>query len=162
MNKLDPRIATTTAVGGPPDLIGQDLVIVDEIAYRGEVVHIPRPLAGVPELVAVAEAEVKADELRDELLATLVDEGPAKWQKNTTLVVEMRAAAESAVITATVGLEAFSNHHVSRLAGPSRRSCSSGSFTYSSVAQGALGSSPRARAVPLAAWPVVHFSPERD
>lgn len=71
---------------------------------------------GVPEFVAVAEAEVKADELREELLATLTDEGPAKWQKDTTLVVEMRGAAESAVITAVVGLEAFSSHHVTRVA----------------------------------------------
>ena len=44
-------------------------------------------------LVAVAEAEVKADELRERLLSTLVDQGPAKWQPDTTLVVEMRAAA---------------------------------------------------------------------
>ena len=44
--------------------------------------------------------------------------GPAKWQKDTTLVVEMRAAAESAVITAAVGLEAVANHHVLRLADP--------------------------------------------
>ncbi len=118
MNKPDPRIASTTVTGGPPDLIGHNLVIVDEFTYKGEIVHIPRPLAGVPEFVAVAEAEVRADELREELLGTLVDQGPAKWQANTTLVVEMRAAAESAVITAVVGLEAFSNHHVTRVADP--------------------------------------------
>lgn len=118
MTKPDPRIASATVTGGPEDLIGHDLVIVDEFRYKGEVVHIPRPLAGVPEFVAVAEAEVKADELREQLLTTLVDQGPAKWQKDTTLVVEMRAAAESAVITAAVGLEAFSNHHVLRAADP--------------------------------------------
>jgi hypothetical protein len=117
-SKPDPRIASTTVTGGPADLIGHDLVIVDEFVFKGEVVHIPRPLAGVPEFVAVAEAEVKADELREELLGTLTDEGPAKWQKDTTLVVEMRAAAESAVIGAVVGLEAFSNHHVTRVADP--------------------------------------------
>jgi hypothetical protein len=115
-SKPDPRIASTTVTGGPADLIGHDLVIVDEFIFRGELVHIPRPLAGVPEFVAVAEAEVKADDLREKLLATLTDEGPAKWQKDTSLVVEMRAAAESAVITAVVGLEAFSNHHVTRIA----------------------------------------------
>ncbi|MFN2470577.1 MAG: hypothetical protein ABR583_06235 [Gaiellaceae bacterium] len=114
----DPRIASATVTGGPADLIGHDLVIVDEFRYRGEVVHIPRPLAGVPEFVAVAEAEVKGDELREQMLSTLVDQPPAKWQPDTTLVVEMRAAAESAVITAVVGLEAFSNHHVLRLADP--------------------------------------------
>jgi hypothetical protein len=114
-SKPDPRIASAHVVGGPPDLIGHDLIIVDEFIHKGEVVHIPRPLAGVPEFVAVAEAEVRAEELREKLLGTLTDEGPAKWQKDTTLVVEMRAAAESAVITAVVGLEAFSNHHVTRL-----------------------------------------------
>jgi hypothetical protein len=114
-SKPDPRIARAHVIGGPPDLIGHDLIIVDEFIHKGEVVHIPRPLAGVPEFVAVAEAEVRADELREKLLGTLTDEGPAKWQKDTTLVVEMRAAAESAVITAVVGLEAFSNHHVTRL-----------------------------------------------
>lgn len=66
----------------------------------------------------MAEAEVKADELREKLLTTLTEEGPAKWQKDTTLVVEMRAAAESAVITTVVGLEAFSNHHLTRIADP--------------------------------------------
>lgn len=117
-SKPDPRIASTTVTGGPADLVGHDLVIIDEFVYNRELVHIPRPLAGVPEFVAVAEAEVKADELRQELLDTLVDHGPAKWQKNTTLVVEVRAAAESAVITAVVGLEAFANHHVLRTADP--------------------------------------------
>lgn len=117
-DKPDPRIASATVTGGPPDLIGHDFIIVDEFRYKGEIVHIPRPLAGVPEFVAVAEAEVKADELRLKLLGTLTDQGPAKWQRDTTLVVEMRAAAESAVITAAVGLEAFSNHHVLRIANP--------------------------------------------
>ena len=115
-SKPDPRIASTTLTGGPADLIGHDLVIVDQFTYKGRQVHVPRPLAGVPEFVAVAEAEVKADELRRELMGTLADQGPARWQPDTTLVVEMRAAAESAVVTAVVGLEAFSNHHVSRLA----------------------------------------------
>jgi len=81
-SKPDPSIASATVTGGPPDLIGHDLVIVDEFVYKGEVVHIPRPLAGVPESVAVAVAEVRADELREELLATLADQGPAKWQKD--------------------------------------------------------------------------------
>jgi hypothetical protein len=102
VSKPDPRIASATVTGGPAGLIGHHLVIVDEFRYKGEVVHIPRPLAGVPEFVAVAAAEVEADELRKRLLGTLVDQGPAKWQTDTTLVVEMRAAAESAVITAVV------------------------------------------------------------
>jgi hypothetical protein len=114
--KPDPRIAGTTVIGGAPDLIGHDLVVIDECHVKGELLHIPRLLAGVPEFVAVAEAEVKAEELRGELLSTLTDTGRAKWQKNTTLVVEMRAAAETAVVTAVVGLEAFSSHHVARLA----------------------------------------------
>lgn len=118
VSKPDPRIASATVTGGPADLVGHDLVIVDEFRYRREVVHIPRPLAGVPEFVAVGEAEVKADELREQMLTTLVDQGSAKWQPDTTLVVEMRAAAEASVITAVVGLEAFSNHHVLRFADP--------------------------------------------
>jgi hypothetical protein len=117
--KPDPRIAWTTVTDGPPDLVGQDLVLVDEVSYKGERLHIPRPLAGVAEFVAVAEAEVRAEALRIELLSTLSDVGPARWQQDTTLVVEMRAAAGSAVATAIIGLEAFSSHHVARLAADS-------------------------------------------
>ena len=110
----DPRIAHAEVVSGPPDIVGDTLVIVDVVTLDGEAVHIPRPLAGVPELVAVAEAEKKAELLRQRLVSTLVDQGPAKWQPDTTLVVEMRAAAETAVTSAVVGLEAFSSHHVAR------------------------------------------------
>lgn len=112
----DPRITSARATGG--EFAGDHFVKVDVVRYQGEVIHIPHPLPGVPQFVAVAEAEVKADDLRERMLTTLVDQGPARWQPDTTLVVEMRAAAESAVISAVVGLEAFSNHHVLRFADP--------------------------------------------
>jgi hypothetical protein len=110
----DPRIAHAHVVGGPQDLIGDTLVIVDVVALGGREVHIPRPLAGVPELVACREAERKAEVLRTELLNTLVDQGPAPWQPNTKLVVDMRSAAETTVTSAVVGLEAFCSHHILR------------------------------------------------
>ncbi len=114
----DPRIAHAHVVGGPADLVGHTLVIVDVVNVDGREVHIPRPLAGVPELVACREAEARAEELRSRLLGTLVDQSPAPWQPDTTLVVEMRSAAETAVTSAVVGLEAFCSHHVLRHTDP--------------------------------------------
>src|SRR5437899_2038917 len=108
----DPRIAHAHVVDGPADLVGHTLLIVDVVTLDGREVHIPRPLAGVPELVTCREAEAKAELLRERLLSTLVEQEPAPWQPDTTLVVEMRSAAESAVTSAVVGLEAFSSHHV--------------------------------------------------
>lgn len=93
-------------------MVGQTLVVVDEVMLNGELAHVPRPLAGIPELVAVAEAEEAAERLRVQLVSSLVDQGPAKWQPNTTLVIEMRSVAETVVTSAVVGLEAFSSHHV--------------------------------------------------
>lgn len=110
----DPRISSTTIVSGP--MAGERLVAIDEVRLGRETVHIPRPLPGVPELAAVAEAETKANQLLPRIVQGLVDEGPAKWQKDATLVIEMRAAAESAVVTAMVGVEAFGNHHILRVA----------------------------------------------
>jgi hypothetical protein len=114
----DPRISHAHVVSGPNDLVGQTLLIVDEVTINREVVHIPRPLAGITELVAVAEAEKRAEELRERLLGTLVTRGGGKWQPDTTLVIEMRSAAEVAVTAAVVGLEAFSSHHLSRNVDP--------------------------------------------
>lgn len=113
----DPRIATSTVIGGPPDLVGSGLVICDEVTINGRYANVPRPLPGVTEYVAVARAEARADELLKQLLGTLVpvDNPPALWQPDATLVVEMRAAAETVVTSAVVGLEAFASHHVRRL-----------------------------------------------
>lgn len=110
----DPRIISTTVIGGP--LAGQRIVVVDEVSLGRETVHIPRPLPGVPEFAAVAEAEATAIDLLPRIVQGLIDEGPAKWQKDATLVIELRAAAENAVVTAMVGVEAFGNHHVLRVA----------------------------------------------
>lgn len=110
--KDDPRITSTSIVGGP--LAGERIVAIDEVRLNREVVHVPRPLPGVPEFVTVADAELKANKLLPQIVQGLVDEGPAKWQKDATLVVEMRAAAESAVVTAMVGVEAFGNFQVLR------------------------------------------------
>jgi hypothetical protein len=111
---LDPRIAGAKAIdSSDPALIGHEFVVVDEVKIGGEVVHVPRPLAGVPELVAVMGAERRADELLGQLVSALTGRGGGpRWVPDTTLVVEMRAAAESAVVAAVVGLEAFAAHHV--------------------------------------------------
>jgi hypothetical protein len=86
----DPRIAHAHIVDGPDDLVGEIGVIVDQVHIDGREVHIPRLLPGVPELVACRGAERKADELRERLLGTLVEQGPAPWEPDTGLVVEMR------------------------------------------------------------------------
>ena len=86
------------------------------MTLNGEPVWFPRVHPGVPELVSVAEAEQTAERLRHQLLATLVPSpggpGQPKRQPNESLVVEMRSAAETTVISAVVGLEAFCSHHV--------------------------------------------------
>ena len=66
---------------------------MDVVSLDGREVHIPCPLAGVPELVACWGAEQKAEKLRENLLGTLVDQGPVPWRPDTKLVVEMRSAA---------------------------------------------------------------------
>jgi hypothetical protein len=112
----DPRIAHVEVAGGPSDLVGHRLVRGEVVTLNGEPVWVPRVHPGVPELVAVAEAEQKAERLRHQLLATIVPSpgglGQPKRQPNETLVVEMRSAAETTVISAVVGLEAFCSHHV--------------------------------------------------
>lgn len=93
----DPRIAHAHVVAGPEDLVGDTLLILDVVHIDGRAVHIPRLLAGVPELVACRESEHRADELRERLLGTLVEQDPALWQPDTSLVIEMRSAADTAV-----------------------------------------------------------------
>ncbi len=115
-NEPDPRIAHAYIVQGAEMLTpGEAIVIVDMVTVGGTEMHIPRPLAGMPELVTCREAESRAEELRAKLLSTLVNHGTVPWQPDTTLVVEMRAAAETTVTSAVVGLEAFAAHHVLRL-----------------------------------------------
>jgi hypothetical protein len=114
----DPRVTASKVVAGPEDLVGQHIVAVDSMIYEGEEIHVPRLLPGVPEFVAVAEAEAKAEELRHRLLSTLSEARGGRWQSDTTLVVEMRSAGASAVINAVVALEAFASHHVRRKADP--------------------------------------------
>jgi hypothetical protein len=111
-SRHDPRIAAAQVTSGPSDLVGKRLVVVDHVVVEGETIHVPRPLAGVAEFVAVARSEQQAEQLRANLLATLEDRGEYRSQPDERLVVEMRSAAEAAVTGATVGLEAFANHHL--------------------------------------------------
>lgn len=112
----DPRVAHVDVVDGPSDLAGRRLVVGEVVTLNGETVWVPKVHPGVPELVAVAEAEQKAEQLRHELVSTLatspVAQGPTKRQTNETLVVDLRSAAETTVISAVVGLEAFCSHHL--------------------------------------------------
>jgi hypothetical protein len=120
---LDPRIAGAKAIdSSDPAFVGQEFVILDEVRVAGELVQVPRPLAGVPEYVTVAAAEERADQLLGQLRASLTGRGGGpRWVPDTTLVVEMRAAAESAVISAVVGLEAFGAHQVLRFVDPEKQ-----------------------------------------
>lgn len=115
----DPRAATATAVGGPPDLVGQELVIVDRVNIGGRTVDLPRPLPGVVEYAAVVRAETLAEELRPRLLQDLDERGPVPFQPNTPLVINMQGAAATAITSAVAGLEAFANHHITRMVTPS-------------------------------------------
>jgi hypothetical protein len=114
----DPRIASTTVVGGPPDLIGEELIRCEEVTIGGRSVHVPRAQPGVPEYVSVAHSEMRAEKLRPRLDENLDTRGAVAYQPDFGLVLEFRSSAGTAVASAIVGVEAFTNHHLARYCPP--------------------------------------------
>lgn len=118
MTELDSRVAATTVVTGPADLVGNTLVRVEEVTITGQVVHLPASIPGVPQYVAVARAEAEANALWPRLMDGLDRRGPIPYQPDAALVIDFQAAVGSATAGAVTGLEAFSSHHLGRFAAP--------------------------------------------
>lgn len=115
---VDPRVAATTVVSGPGDLVGNTLVKVDEVKIAGQMVHLPASIPGIPQYVAVARAEADANALLPRLIEGLDHRGPVPFQPDAALVFDFRGAVGSVIAGAVTGLEAFSSHHLARFAIP--------------------------------------------
>jgi hypothetical protein len=116
MESGDPRTIRTTILDGP--MVGDAVIAVEEVEIDGLVLHVPRTIPGVAEYLVVREAERQAEILRPQLTQGLnYSGGSIPFQPNEALVYSMQAAAGTAVLSATVGLEAFANHHIRRVAG---------------------------------------------
>jgi hypothetical protein len=108
----DPRLAATTVVqGGPGILPGDELVRVEQVEIDGQLLMLPAALSGIPDYIAAAESESKADELRPLLTGDLDVRGEIPYQPNTGVVFEFYAAAASAVTAAIAGLELHEPSH---------------------------------------------------
>jgi hypothetical protein len=116
----DPRAASVTVKDGPPDLIGNELVIVTPVFIDGIELHLPKALPGVLEYVAVAHAEEQANQLHATLLDDLDHRGPAAYQPDAGRGFDFLVAAGTAVASAATGLEAFANHHLAGICPPQR------------------------------------------
>jgi len=71
VTELDPRVAASSVVSGPADLVGNTLVRVEEVTITGQAVHLPASIPGVPQYVAVARAEAQANALWPRLMDAL-------------------------------------------------------------------------------------------
>jgi hypothetical protein len=114
---IDPRIAATEVVAGPPDLVGTTFVKMDVVTIGAQVVGLPAEIPGVPQYVTVARAEANANALWPRLLEDLDKRGQFPHQPDAELVLDFRAAAGAAAASAISGLEAYSNHHLARYEG---------------------------------------------
>jgi hypothetical protein len=109
----DPRVVSDIVVGGPSDLIGEEIVVVEVVRMDGHEVLVPREMPGVSEYAAVHRAEVAADRLRDQIVRELDTRGSIP-SADHRLAVNFRETAGTAVASAAVGLEAFANFHIWR------------------------------------------------
>jgi len=116
--EIDPRLAATTVATGPADLVGNQLVKVDEVTIAGQLVHLPAVIPGIPQYVAVARAEADANALWPRLTVGLDHRGQIPFQPDAALVLDFQGAAGTVIAGAVTGLEAFSSHHLSRYAIP--------------------------------------------
>lgn len=114
----DPRIASGTVAGGPPELIGHELVIVTPVVVNGVEYHLPKWLPGLNDYVATAHAEAEAARVWPSVLDELDHRGPAPYQPNAEVVFSFLAAAGTVTTSAVAGLEAFVNHHLVRFCAP--------------------------------------------
>jgi hypothetical protein len=118
VTEFDPRVAATTVVTGPADLVGNTLVRVEQVTITGQLVHLSASLPGVPQYVAVARAEAEANALWPRLMDGLDRRGPIPYQPDAAVVIDFQAAVGSAIAGAVTGLEAFASHHLGRFAAP--------------------------------------------
>jgi hypothetical protein len=109
----DPRAISDIVVGGAPDLIGEEIVVVEVVRMNDHEVLVPREMPGVPEYAAVHRAEVTADQLWDQIVRNLDTRGPIP-SADHRLALNFRQTAGTAVASAAVGLEAFANFHIWR------------------------------------------------
>jgi hypothetical protein len=106
-------------VGGPPDLVGATIQVIDIVTIDGETVSMPRPIPGVPEYVSVARSEAAANALRPRLTENLERKGrTTPHQPDLDLVIEFQSAAGTAVASAITSLEAYSNHQLAGVTTP--------------------------------------------
>lgn len=111
---IDPRIAATTIVDGPPDLVGKEVYPVDTVRVGGRLVDFPRVLPGAAEYASVVSSETRAESLRPRLVGDLpyARGRDVPLQQDGVLVIEMQAAAATAVTSAIEGLSRFATYHV--------------------------------------------------
>jgi hypothetical protein len=110
----DPRAASAKVLDGPVDLVGDELVRVEAIAFDGQEILVPAALPGAPEYRSVLRAEQAADQLRAELPTTFDERGHTPVA-DVRLALDFRDAAGTAVASAAVGLESFINFQLQRL-----------------------------------------------
>jgi hypothetical protein len=114
----DPRLASVTVVSGPPGIQpGDELVHVEPVTIDGMAILLPVALPGVAEYVAAANSETEANRLRPQLTTDLDCRSTVPAQLNATLALNFNAAAGSAATSAMAGIEAFTNHQITRIAG---------------------------------------------
>lgn len=110
----DPRAAVSTVLDGPADLVGDQLLLVEQVEIDDQKVLVPTALPGAADYIACLEAERRAEELRPRLVENLDTRGDIPTQMDATLVFDVRANAGTALMAAATGFEAFANHHIRR------------------------------------------------
>ena len=112
---VDPRAASTTVLDGPADLVNEEIVPIDLVEVDGVAVGVPRLMPGAAEWATVRAAEASADAYREAALGQLDRRGEVPCV-DITAAVNFRLNAGTAVASAAVGLEAYANFHLNRLA----------------------------------------------
>jgi hypothetical protein len=113
----DPRAASSTILGGPPDLAGDEILRLEPVTLNGEQIAVPAALPGAPEYRTVFRAEQAADRLLTEIAENLDTRGQIPTA-DVRLALDFRDVAGTAVASAAVGLEGFANFHLQRLVTP--------------------------------------------
>jgi hypothetical protein len=116
MSVIDPRAASSKVLAGPTDLVGEEIVPIELIEVDGVTVGVPRLMPGAAEWATVSAAEATAEAYRDAALGQLDHRGKVPCL-DISAAVSFRLNAGTAVASAGVGLEAYANFHLDRLAG---------------------------------------------
>jgi hypothetical protein len=116
MSVIDPRAASSKVLAGPTDLVGEEIVPIELIEIDGVTVGVPRLMPGAAEWATVSAAEATAEAYRDAALGQLDHRGKVPCL-DISAAVNFRLNAGTVVASAGVGLEAYANFHLDRLAG---------------------------------------------